>query len=74
MTTLHISVYTQVVFKYNCSVCIFVTINEFFSYWTHTFLRLVPKVMLQKLFKHMLTSILIHKLCKIFDEVCEKTW
>ena len=77
MTTLHISVYTQVVFKYihyNCSVCILVTINELFSYWTHKFLRLVPKVMLQKLVKHILSSILIHKLCKIFGEVCEKTW
>ena len=42
MTTLHISVDTQVVFKYNCSVCIVVTINEFFSYWTLKFLRLVP--------------------------------
>ena len=44
MTTLHISVYTQVVFKYNCSVCILVTINDFFSYWTRKFLKLVPKV------------------------------
>ena len=63
------SVCTQVVSKYihyNCSVCILVTINEFFSYWTHKFLRLVPKVMLQKLIKHMLCSILIHKLCKMF--------
>ena len=39
MTTLNISVYTQVVFKSNCSVCILVAINEFFSYWTHKFLR-----------------------------------
>ena len=55
-------------------MCILVTVNEFFSYWTHKFLRLVPKVMLQKLIKHMLSSILIHKLCKIFGEVCERAW
>ena len=70
-----ISIYTQVVFKYihyYCSVCILVTIIEFFSYWIHKCLRLVPKVMLQKLFKHMLSSILIHKLCTIFGEVCEE--
>ena len=36
--------------------------NFFLTELTHTFLRLVPKVMLQKLMKHMLSSILIHKL------------
>ena len=43
---------------------------NFFLTGPHKFLRLVPKVMLQKLIKRMLSSILIHKLCKIFGEVC----
>ena len=30
--------------------------NFFLTAWTHKFLRLVPKVMLQKLIRHMLTS------------------